>query len=297
MLFRVTNFSREKVCFYIVPDDPFEIPQAKLQIDEMSFLLKPTEKLDSLIRSRRHSTGLCGFEFEFPTDLEFLYVKIFDASSNLLIFRHQPDEAYFFNHRLIIPKYWSDKWQLSQAFLNRFVYHYDFESDVKSQETFIEILENHCTSTCISGNIPIKDLLYRFDENIILWVVLDHPDNFWLRIISSFSMDKSILNLKSNEIHQISNPLLRSISQKREGFISSEDFREAYKVFSQATLITTAEAAHKNNIIEYNPDAFGNKLNSAINTEDSSDHLFAKNTICREDIIFYNNVIKIINSF
>lgn len=299
MLFRVTSFSKERLCFYIVPDDPFEIPEAILQINGISFPLKPTEQLVSLVRSQRHNSGFCAFQFAFPINLDIQSVKVYEKNTNLLIFRHVADETSFFKNRVIAPKYWSDKWQMSQSFLDRFIYHYDYEKDVQSQETLSEILQNHCTSTCVFGNVPIHDVLYRLDDNIKLWVILDHPHRVWMYMISEIARDRNILDLKSKEIQRISNPLLKSIVQRKHGFIGADDVRDAYKILSQATLTTTVDSAFESDILQYNTCNNIDLSNSTIFNNGIDlyfDQKFVQSIVCKEDYIFYKNVMDVINS-
>lgn len=297
MLFRVTEINDYSLKFYIIPDDPSDFPLARVENNSFSILVEPTEIITSLISSGRHQTGLCGFQlFLADYNLYNSNFKVYDSKSGLLVFNRVLKDDYFFKKRILLPRLWSNSWDLNQRFIDRFLYHFDFDKDLDSIETLSEILQNHCNSVCVTGHIPVFDMLYNLNDDVVLWTILSDPQDFWLARLNQLSSDSDIFSLSLEDMEALSDPLLKTIINKQDkSLIIDQDFQNAYKILSHSNLITFTEffdrKLHTQSEVDF-PVLFNGLNSHSILTLQNFEPL--KPTLLRQDLIFYNSLKNIV---
>ncbi len=297
MLFRVTNVSSENIDFYIVPDDPNEVPRAKIDIDGRIKIVDANQTMIDLIAKGRHRTGLCGFKVSIPElNTRRHQIIISDSATGLQVYRRMKGRDTSVKKRIILPQYWSEFWDISPLFLDKFVYHYDFEKDLKSSETLLEVTQNHCESVCVSGKVPIAEIIYELRDNLEFWAVISDPDEHWVLISKHLSLTKNIWDIPIDFLTQASDPLLKLIVNKdSNSLIYDDDIQSAYKILSHANLFcATSNIQWPNSETELFFPLIDRSVKPSLFLNNESVNFF-KSTLMRNDINFYKVLYDLLN--
>jgi hypothetical protein len=175
MLFNLEADMGDTIVLYFVPDSAAGAPTIVARSNGEDVLsLSANETRQALVEAGRHQTGECGFRIRSPGLAGMADLELYDADTNLLIYR-RPSERRLRKKILRIETHLFPLWRLDDALKSKFQY-FARGIDALGRETTTQLfLLNQVDSVFLSGRILFAAYRHYVDSNFDTIFVMHHP--------------------------------------------------------------------------------------------------------------------------